>query len=158
MSDSHHPFPVSAGCSLPSASSASSAAGHSAAADAKNAILAPTGPRKLIRPTLPASPLPGHLGSQLHNGSEALTALTSRSANFSEDSHAEAFYFQKQIQAQTPMVVVLETGEQIEGTLEWYDHNAIKLRNGQRRHTTIYKAAIKYLYKATENPQHDIMK
>lgn len=94
----------------------------------------------------------------LHHGSEALTARSGRSAAFTEDTHAEAFYFQKQIQAQTPIVVVLETGEQIEGTLEWYDHNAIKLRNGQRRHTMIYKASIKYLYKATEKAQHDIMK
>lgn len=63
-------------------------------------------------------------------------------------SHAEAFYFQKQIQTQTLMAFVLEDGEQIEGYIEWYDRNAIKVRNGSR--TLIYKSSIKYLYKVGE--------
>jgi sRNA-binding regulator protein Hfq len=58
---------------------------------------------------------------------------------------AELFYLQKQIQSQTPMVVVLEDGEQIEGTIEWYDRNSIKVRG--RFKTLIYKSAIKYMYK-----------
>jgi RNA chaperone Hfq len=59
--------------------------------------------------------------------------------------HAELFYLQKQIQAKTPMVVVLEDGEKIEGCIEWYDRNAIKVR-GQSK-TLIYKSAIRYMYK-----------
>ena len=141
MPDPHRPFPVS-----------------SLAAPVKNAVVPQTGPRKLIRPTLPPSALAGHRHSLFHNGSETLTARSNRSAAFSEDSHAEAFYFQKQMQAQTVMVVVLENGEHIEGTLEWYDHNAIKLRNGQRRHTMIYKSGIKYLYKAAEKAPRDTIK
>jgi sRNA-binding regulator protein Hfq len=58
---------------------------------------------------------------------------------------AELFYLQKQIQAQTPMVVVLEDGEQVEGCIEWYDRNALKLRGRQK--TLVYKSAIKYMYK-----------
>ena len=58
---------------------------------------------------------------------------------------AEQFYMQKQIQAQTPMVVVLEDGEKVEGIIEWYDRNAIKL--GGRNRCLIYKSGIKYLYK-----------
>lgn len=67
-----------------------------------------------------------------------------------ESSHAEAFYFQKQIQSRTVMIFVLEDGEQIEGTIEWYDRNAIKVRHGSLR-TLIYKAGIKYLYKAMDS-------
>jgi len=66
-----------------------------------------------------------------------------------ESSHAEAFYFQKQVQTQTLMCFVLEDGEKLEGYIEWYDRNAIKIRHGSR--TLIYKASIKYLYKAGEN-------
>jgi sRNA-binding regulator protein Hfq len=66
-----------------------------------------------------------------------------------EASHAEAFYFQKQVQAQTPMVFVLEDGQHIEGCIEWYDRNAIKVKNSVRM--LIYKSSIKYLYKAGEN-------
>ncbi len=58
---------------------------------------------------------------------------------------AELFYLQKQIQAQTPMVVVLEDGERIEGCIEWFDHNVLKIRGRQK--TLVYKSAIKYMYK-----------
>ena len=57
---------------------------------------------------------------------------------------AELFYLQKQIQSQTPMVVVMEDGEIIEGCIEWYDRNSIKVRG--RAKSLIYKAAIKYMY------------
>ena len=59
--------------------------------------------------------------------------------------HAELFYLQKQIQSQTPMVIVLEDGEQVEGCIEWYDRNTLKVRG--RNKTLIYKSAIKYMYK-----------
>jgi sRNA-binding regulator protein Hfq len=59
--------------------------------------------------------------------------------------HAELFYLQKQIQSQTPMVIVLEDGEHVEGCIEWYDRNALKVRG--RTKTLIYKSAIKYMYK-----------
>jgi sRNA-binding regulator protein Hfq len=64
---------------------------------------------------------------------------------------AELFYLQKQIQAQTPMVVVLEDGEQVEGCIEWYDRNALKLRGRQK--TLVYKSAIKYMYKLGDQGQ-----
>ncbi len=62
--------------------------------------------------------------------------------------HAEVFYLQKQIQSQTPMVVVLEDGEHVEGCIEWYDLNTLKVRGRQK--TLVYKAAIKYMYKLGE--------
>jgi sRNA-binding regulator protein Hfq len=58
---------------------------------------------------------------------------------------AELFYLQKQIQSQTPMVIVLEDGELVEGCIEWYDRNALKVRG--RWKTLVYKSAIKYMYK-----------
>ena len=58
---------------------------------------------------------------------------------------AELFYLQKQIQAQTQMVLVLEDGELVEGCIEWYDRNVLKVRG--RTKTLVYKAAIKYMYK-----------
>jgi sRNA-binding regulator protein Hfq len=65
-----------------------------------------------------------------------------------QNRHAELFYLQKQIQSQTPMVIVLEDGEKIEGCIEWYDRNTLKVRG--RAKTLIYKAAIKYMHKAGE--------
>ncbi|MGH9344699.1 MAG: Hfq-like protein [Terriglobia bacterium] len=67
---------------------------------------------------------------------------------------AELFYLQKQIQTQTPMVVVLEDGELIEGCIEWYDRNTLKVRG--RWKTLIYKSAIKYMYKVSDTGRQPV--
>jgi sRNA-binding regulator protein Hfq len=64
---------------------------------------------------------------------------------------AELFYLQKQINSQTPMVIVLEDGQYVEGCIEWYDRNSLKVRGRQK--TLVYKSAIKYMYKLAENGQ-----
>jgi sRNA-binding regulator protein Hfq len=61
---------------------------------------------------------------------------------------AEVFYLQKQVQSQTPMVIVLEDGEQIDGVIEWYDRHCLKIRGRDR--VLVYKSAIKYMYKHGE--------
>jgi sRNA-binding regulator protein Hfq len=61
---------------------------------------------------------------------------------------AELFYLQKQIQLQTQMVFILEDGARVQGVVEWYDRNSIKVRGKSRM--LLYKSAIKYLYKAGE--------
>ena len=67
-----------------------------------------------------------------------------------ETTNAENFYYQKQMQSKTPMVVVLRDGEEVHGTIEWYDKCCLKLiRNGQPN-VMIYKPAIKYMYKEGE--------
>jgi sRNA-binding regulator protein Hfq len=62
---------------------------------------------------------------------------------------AELFYLQKQIQSQTPMVIVLEDGERVDGCIEWYDRNTLKVRG--RSKTLVFKSAIKYMYKLGDN-------
>ena len=62
---------------------------------------------------------------------------------------AELFYLQKQIQSQTPMVIILEDGEHVEGCIEWYDRHTLKVRGRQR--VLVFKSAIKYMYKHGEN-------
>jgi sRNA-binding regulator protein Hfq len=66
-----------------------------------------------------------------------------------QNRHAELFYLQKQIQSQTPMVIVLEDGERLDGCIEWYDRNSLKVRG--RYKTLVYKSAIKYMYKLGDN-------
>jgi sRNA-binding regulator protein Hfq len=113
--------------------------------------ISPAGPRKLVRPQLPAG---GRFPTRLSAVSPVFTNHARRDSAVvrGESSHAEAFYFQKQIQSRTLMVFVLEDGERIEGTIEWYDRYAIKVRHGAVR-TLIYKAGIKYLYKAADASQ-----
>jgi len=69
-----------------------------------------------------------------------------------EQTNAENFYYQKQMQSRTPMVVVLKDGEEIRGVIEWYDRDCIKLnRAGSQPNLLIYKPSIKYLFKEGEN-------
>ncbi len=125
------------------------AVAHDHHPDGKDGAVGTThGPRKLVRPTLPPRAIRDR--SLSPRGESPLLAhheaMTISPAD--ESSHAEAFYFQKQIQTQTLMAFVLEDGERIEGYIEWYDRNAIKVRNGSR--TLIYKSSIKYLHKVGE--------
>lgn len=103
------------------------------------------GPRKLVRPTLPVRSFRSRAFTMREE--PAILAHQNMAAQATyESSHAEAFYFQKQVQAQTPMMIVLADGEQIEGCIEWYDRNSIKVKGATRM--LIYKSAIKYIYKA----------
>jgi sRNA-binding regulator protein Hfq len=65
-----------------------------------------------------------------------------------EQTNAENFYFAKQIQMKTPMVVVLRDGEQVQGTVEWYDKHAFRLARPGQPSVMIYKLNIKYMFKA----------
>jgi host factor-I protein len=65
-----------------------------------------------------------------------------------EQTNAENFYFVKQMQAKTPMVIVLEDGETIEGIIEWYDRNCLKIHRDNGPNLLLYKICIKYMYKA----------
>src|SRR5258708_36103597 len=68
-----------------------------------------------------------------------------------EQTHAENFYYQKQMQSQTPMVIVLRDGEEVRGIIEWYDRNCIKvLREHGEPNLMIYKPAIKTMYMYSE--------
>ena len=60
---------------------------------------------------------------------------------------AEAFYFEKQMQQQTPLVVLLEDGARVDGVLEWHDSGSLKLRRPDGARVMIYKHAIKYIHK-----------
>ena len=108
---------------------------------------------------LPASQVPasrafehGHVPPHARRGFGAALPFRfpAQSAERDEPNrHAELFYLQKQIQSQTPMVIVLEDGERIDGCIEWYDRNSLKVRG--RTKTLVFKSAIKYMYKLGDN-------
>lgn len=101
--------------------------------------------RKLIRPPLNSS-------KDSYNGqSSAAVSQQSRKKPAPPDqTHAENFYFLKQMQARTPMVVVLTDGELLNGVVEWYDRDCIKLTRNGSPNLMVYKHSIKYLFKAGE--------
>jgi sRNA-binding regulator protein Hfq len=69
------------------------------------------------------------------------------------ETNAEIFYYKKQIDAHTPMIIVLQDGEEIEGTIEWYDRGALKVNRKSAPNLLILKHNIKYMYKADEREE-----
>jgi hypothetical protein len=91
--------------------------------------------RKLFRPTLtdvkePYAPRAAQAAPQQ-------SAPTRKKPAPPEQTHAESFYFVKQMQSRTPVAVVVE----------WYDRDCIKLTRYGSPNLLIYKQCIKYLYK-----------
>jgi len=67
-----------------------------------------------------------------------------------ESTNAENFYYLKQMNSKTPMVVVLTDGEEIRGWIEWYDKSCLKLNREGAPNLLIQKHCIKYLFKQEE--------
>ena len=66
------------------------------------------------------------------------------------DTFAESYYYLKQMNKKTPMAVVFSDGQVIEGSIEWYDRNCIKLNRDNAPNLLIYKNSIRCLYKGGE--------
>ena len=64
-----------------------------------------------------------------------------------EETHAESYYYLKQMTSRTPMVVVLSDGEELTGTIEWYDKDCIKLNRVGKPNLVLLKHCIKYMHK-----------
>ena len=115
--------------------------------------------RKLIRPTLNRAEHahndhgPNHVPAERRgrDRDRDRSAAPAKKIAPSEQTNAENFYYQKQMQSRTPMVVVLRDGEEVHGYIEWYDKNCIKLNRAGAANLMIYKPAIKYMFKEGEN-------
>jgi len=98
--------------------------------------------RRLIRP--PLNEIKEQQASKQRNQNQ-------KKAVPPETTNAENFYYVKQMQAKTRMVIVFRDGESITGTIEWYDKNCLKINRDQEPNLLGYKANIKYMYKAEPN-------
>ncbi len=67
-----------------------------------------------------------------------------------ESTNAENFYYLKQMNSRTPMVIVMTDGEEIRGCIEWYDRNCLKVNRDGAPNLLIQKHSIKYLFKEDE--------
>lgn len=66
------------------------------------------------------------------------------------ETNAEIYYYKKQMDAHTPMVIVLSGGEEIEGTIEWYDRGAFKINRKSAPNLLVLKRHVKYMYKVED--------
>jgi len=99
--------------------------------------------RKLIRPSL------------AEHKDQVIPRSPRKKPSPHEQTNAENFYYLKQMQNGTPMVVVLQDGEQIRGTIEWYDKNSIRLKRQSDPHVMVLKHFIKYMYKENEDKENE---
>ncbi len=94
--------------------------------------------RKLIRPNL----------------SDLKDRVTTRSPRRKqvppEQTSAEAFYYLKQMNSKTLMLVILKDGEELRGVIEWYDRLCIKINRQGAPNLMVMKDCIKYMFKAEE--------
>jgi host factor-I protein len=72
-----------------------------------------------------------------------------------EQTNAESFYYKKQMDNKTPMVFVLQDGEVLHGTIEWYDRGCVKLHRNVGPNLLVLKHNIKYLYKEENNEEQE---
>lgn len=70
-----------------------------------------------------------------------------------EQTNAESFYYLKQMQSKTPMVIVLQDDEKVRGIIEWYDKHCLKINRVKEPNVLVPKHNIKYIYKQDEEPR-----
>ncbi len=70
-----------------------------------------------------------------------------------EQTNAESFYYLKQMQSKTPMVIVLQDDEKLRGVIEWYDKHCLKINRPKEPNVLVPKHNIKYIYKQDEEPR-----
>lgn len=107
--------------------------------------------RKLIRPTLAEIREKAERDSRRGGGSSD----QNRKRVPPEQTHAESFYYKKQMDNKTKMVLVLQDGEELRGTIEWYDRNCIKLHRASGPNLLVLKHNVKYIYKSDEELNGD---
>jgi len=102
--------------------------------------------RKLIRPSF------NEFKEKADNPRKAPAGAQQRRPVPPDQTNAENFYYVKQMQSKTPMVITLKDGEVIKGVIEWYDRSCLKLNRDDGPNLMLYKSNIKYMFKDEEAP------
>jgi host factor-I protein len=95
--------------------------------------------RRLIRPSL------NEVKEQM--ATRKTTSTQNKKAVPPDQTNAENYYYVKQMQSKTPMVIVLKDGETLTGIIEWYDKTCLKVNREGAPNLLIFKPNIKYMYK-----------
>lgn len=85
-----------------------------------------------------------------HSSASSATAAQGRKRVPPSETNAEIFYYKKQMDSHTVMVMVLKDGDEIEGTIEWYDRSALKINRKDAPNILLLKHNIKYMFKAED--------
>ena len=114
--------------------------------------------RKLVRPNLAeikeklATPRGVQAPATAPAAREGGPSVQRRRPAPPEQTNAEAFYYLKQMNGKTPMIVVMDNGDRVRGHIEWYDKNCLKVHRENGPNMLVFKHAIRFLYK--EEDEH----
>ncbi len=111
--------------------------------------------RKLIRPTLADIKDRNNERENRQHGGGQQQGQPRRKPVPPEQTNAENFYYVKQMQNKTPMVLQLMDGEILRGVIEWYDKRCLKLNRSTEPNLLLMKHAIRYMYKENEDKAGD---
>ena len=103
--------------------------------------------RKLIRPNLT------EIKERMSQDKEREKEAAHKRMHPPTDTFAESYYYLKQMNKKTPVAVVYTDGASVEGYIEWYDRNCIKLNREGAPNLLIYKTGIRCIYKVGEAPE-----
>ncbi len=109
--------------------------------------------RKLIRPNLseykekPVRERDGDRDRGRDRGRDRDRDASKKKSQPSYETHAENYYYLKQMNKKVRMAITLNDGETVRGYVEWYDRDCIKLNREGASNLLIYKSSIKYLSK-----------
>jgi sRNA-binding regulator protein Hfq len=116
--------------------------------------------RKLIRPNfseikdkMKAGEIQKAQPPQAQNSSSMPSQQPPKRIHPPSDTFAENYYYLKQMSKKTPMAVVFNDGQIIEGYIEWYDRNCIKLNRDNAPNLLVFKSGIKFMYKLSEGKE-----
>ena len=101
-----------------------------------------------------SNPRPSSDGGQQRAAQQQAAVQVRKRVPPPNETNAEIFYYKKQIDAHTLMVIVLLDGEEIEGTIEWYDRGALKVNRKSEPNLLVLKRNIKYMFKADERVEN----
>lgn len=73
-------------------------------------------------------------------------------------THAENYYYVKQMNNKTPLSFELVSGEAINGTIEWYDERCLKIKKSDGSNIIVFKHYIKFICKNPDLAQDKIEK
>lgn len=82
-----------------------------------------------------------------HSAAKSSSAAAPKKQIPPDQTNAENFYYIKQMNTKTPMVIVLKDGEILHGVIEWYDKGSLKVNRDGAPNLLVYKSSIKYMYK-----------
>ena len=99
--------------------------------------------RKLIRPSFEES----KSEPKIQKGAPKPLAGAKRGSP-PEQTNAENFYYLKQMQSKTLMTIMLRDGEVLNGVIEWYDKDCLKVNREGKPNLLLFKSNIKYMHKA----------